>query len=59
MASDARSLWIPANTGNPVDVFFPDKDMAIAVYERGYTSISLAKGGGSAAGWRRICCGTN
>jgi hypothetical protein len=45
MASDVRSLWIPANTGNPVDVFFPNKDMAIAVYERGYTSISLAKGG--------------
>jgi hypothetical protein len=45
MASDVRSLWIPANTGNPVDAFFPNKDMAIAVYERGYTSISLAKGG--------------
>jgi hypothetical protein len=53
-----KSLRICAETGNPVEVFFPGAGKAIAVYENGYVPIFLDEGrsswmrAGLATGWR-------
>jgi hypothetical protein len=42
--ADMKSFRIQAQTGNPVEVFFPGAGKAIAVYENGYVPIFLDEG---------------
>ena len=42
--ADMKSFKIHAETGNPVEVFFPGAGKAIAVYENGYVPILLDEG---------------
>jgi hypothetical protein len=44
MEHDAQVFRTPTSTGDPVEVFFPDKDRIIAAYQKGYFSIFPADG---------------
>jgi hypothetical protein len=44
MEQDVQVFRTPTNTGDPIEVFFPDKDRIIAVYQKGYFSVFPADG---------------